>query len=353
MTPVWSIADAADARRLGLNHRGPCALASGNGLDVVRLTFACLSAGNDPLDACVAGVTLLEDDPADVSVGYGGLPNARGEVELDAAVMHGPSHRAGAVAGLREVRHAASVARDVLRHTDHALLVGDGALAFAIVRGYRRENLLTDHARAAFDTWQRERDALGREPTGLLSDEDRWMLPDTHGAGPPIPHTHGTVHCSALAPDGRQAACTTTSGLSWKMPGRAGDSPIVGAGLYVEQGIGSAGGTGRGEAALQSSAALQVVRLMAQGLPPTDACLALLTHVIDQTRDPRLLGARGLPAFNLTMYALRADGAFGSAALYEGYFFAAGTREGPRLLPSVGILPRPAREQPKPPDSLA
>ncbi len=341
MNARWSISGAASARELGLAHRGACAIASGNGLEVVRLAFARLSAGEHPLDACVAGVTLLEDDPDDVSVGYGGLPNARGEVELDAAVMDGPTHRAGGVAGLREVRHAASLARDVLRHTDHALLVGEGALAFALDRGYRRESLLSPTARTAYETWRRERDALGREPTGLLSDEDRWMLPDTHGAGPPIPHTHGTVHCGALALDERQAACTTTSGLSWKMPGRVGDSPIVGAGLYVEQGIGSAGGTGRGEAALQSGAAHQVVRLMAHGLPPTDACVALLTHVIDQTRDPRLLDARGLPAFNLTMYALRADGAFGSAAIYEGYFFAIGAESGPCLLPSVGILPRP------------
>lgn len=343
MSAHWSITGAAQARALGLASRGPCAIASGNGLEVVRLAFARLAAGADPLDACVAGVTLLEDDPSDVSVGYGGLPNARGEVELDAAVMDGPSHRGGGVAGLREVRHAASLARDVLRHTDHALLVGDGALAFDIERGYRRENLLTDTARAAYDAWQREREALGREPTGLLSDEDRWMLPDTHGAGPPIPHTHGTVHCGALARGGSQAACTTTSGLSWKMPGRVGDSPIIGAGLYVEQGIGSAGGTGRGEAALQTGAALQVVRLMGEGLPPTDACLGVLSRVIDQTRDPRLLDARGFPAFNLTMYALRADGAFGSAAIYEGYFFAVATGAGARLLPSVGILPRPGR----------
>lgn len=342
MAEIWN---ADEAARRGLAHRGPCVIASGNGLGVVARAWEVLAGGGHPLDASVEGVRLLEDDPNDVSVGYGGLPNAEGEVELDAAVMEGPTHSVGAVAGLKRVRHAASVARDVLRHTDHSLLVGEGALAFARSRGYVEEDLLTPQARQAWEDWKREvRD--GDTARGLLSDEDRWMLPDTHGAGPSVPFTTGTVHCSCRDREGRLAACTTTSGLSWKMPGRVGDSPIVGAGLYVDQAFGAAGGTGRGEAALDNCAAYAVVGHLERGLDPGEACLAVVKRIVDRTRREYLLDAKGRPTFNLTMYALRADGAFGSAAIYSGYRFAVATESGVRLCASQWLYERPGGPPP-------
>lgn len=338
---------------------GPVTIASGNGLATVARAYELMQGGADPLDAAVEGVRIVEDDPSDMTVGLGGLPNEDGVVELDASVMHGPTHRCGAVASLRNIKNPASVARDVARRTDHVLIVGEGALRFAKRMGYKEEDLLTEQARQAWLKWRSE---LSRDDDWLAQDE--WDLPggeapaskprsDAAGAADEprrptvgraealasrgIDFTTGTIHCSCLTAGRDLAGTTTTSGLSWKLPGRVGDSPIIGAGLYTDNEIGSAGATGRGEATLQVCAARTIVARLDAGDHPTDACLAVLKLIASRTKPKRLLDAKGRPAFNVVLYALRKDGAFGSASMYEGSTFAVCDAKGARLEPSAHL----------------
>lgn len=294
-------------------------IASGNGLPATALAFDMLGKGADPADAVVQGIALIENDPNDMSVGYGGLPNEDGVVELDASVMHGPTHKAGAVAALRNIKNPAAVALTVLRRTDHVLLVGEGALRFARAHGFQEENLLTEAARQA---WLRWKESLSTEDDWLNDEQRDPPKGSKPAASAPIPWTTGTVHCAAVDRDGDLAACTSTSGLSYKIPGRVGDSPIVGAGMYCDNAVGAAGATGRGEAVIANCGAFSIVREMEHGAAPVDACLAVLKRIVDRTREKRLLDARGRPAFNVCVYALRKDGAYGSAAIYKGSDFA-------------------------------
>ena len=281
----------------------PCLISSGNGVPAIARAMELMRGGTDPLEAAVDGVAIVEDDPRDMSVGYGGLPNEDGVVQLDASVMHGPTHTAGAVAALENIRNPARVALEVLRRTDHVLLVGAGALAFARAVGFKQQNLLTDRAREAWLRWKANRN--GR---------DDWLDTDQQV----IPHTDGTIHVSAVNTDGDLGACTTTSGLSYKLAGRVGDSPIVGAGMFVDNEVGSAGSTGRGEAVIQSAGSFAVVRAMAEGLGPTEACLSVVKWIADHTKRPDLLNERREPNFQVTMYALRKDGVWGAASLRKG-----------------------------------
>jgi len=322
----------AAAQLAGIRAGGaPVAIASGNGPSATDAAYKLLKQGADPLDAIVAGVKIVEDDPNDMSVGYGGLPNEEGVVELDSSVMHGPTHRAGAVGALRNIKNPAAVAREVLRRTDHCLIVGEGALKFAKRVGFKEENLLTDRAREA---WLRWRAQLNRDDDWLQKDEFDLPLADGQEVSfdeHDVPHTYGTIHCSALTVDGDLAGCTTTSGLSWKLPGRVGDSPIIGAGCYTDNAVGSAGATGRGEAVIQVCGANSVVMRMEAGDLPTDACLHVLKKIADRTRLKRLQTADGRPNFNVTLYALRKDGAFGSASIYKGGSYAVSDAEGTRV----------------------
>lgn len=317
----------------GAGHRGACLIASANGLVSVREAGRLMADGADPCDAVVAGIRIVEDDPNDMSVGYGGLPNEEGIVQLDASIMDGRVHRAGAVGALERIKNPAAVALEVLRRTDHVMLVGDGALRFARRLGFQEQDLLTDAAREAWLKWR-----------GSLNKDDKWLdedqqikaqsgrradatNPHTSGHGPvipdsSIPYTTGTVHVSCRTESGDLVACTSTSGLSWKLPGRLGDSPIVGAGMYCDNAIGSAGATGRGEAVIQVCGAFAIVEQMDRGLSPREACLAVLKRIADRTREKRLLDERGRPAFNVTMYAARKDGAYGSASMWKGASFA-------------------------------
>ena len=327
---------------------GPVMISSWNGVPAVTRAADLLAGGADSLDAVVAGIQLVEDDPEELSVGFGGLPNEDGIVELDAAVMDGRLHRAGAVAGVRGFRHAARLALEVLRRTDHSLLVGEGASKFARALGFPEECLLTPKARQAWLDWK-----------ASLSTRDGWLGPDELGGAAgsafgqslwagntdparnsplrpppppppppppgdsrtasPIPHTYGTIHLSCLDGKGDLVSVTSTSGLSYKIAGRVGDSPIVGAGLYTDNAVGSAGATGRGEATLQTCAAHTAVLRMEAGDDPTQACLHALRKIVASTRERRLITPDGRPHFNVTLYALRKDGATGSASMHEGY----------------------------------
>lgn len=311
-------AAAATATAASTTHAppGPVAISSGNGPPAVTKAVDLMKEGVDPVDAVVAGVGIVEADPEDVTVGYGGLPNEDGVVELDAACMHGPTHKAGAVAALRNIMHPAQVALLVLRRTDHVLLVGEGALQFALAHGFEEEDLLTDRAREAWLRWK-----ANLNPDDDLLDDDQRLSGPAGAAGGDVQRHWGTIHCSAVNPAGELACCTTTSGLSFKLPGRVGDSPLVGAGLYCDNEIGSAGATGRGESVIQSCGSFQVVQHMAAGLEPTDACLKALKFIADHTRRTMLLNDKGEPNFNVVFYALRKDGAYGSAAMHRGRTF--------------------------------
>jgi N4-(beta-N-acetylglucosaminyl)-L-asparaginase len=315
--------------------------------------------GLDPLDAALEVVALPEADPADHSVGLGGLPNEDGVVQLDAAVMHGPTHNSGAVAALENVLHPSAVARLVMERTDHCLLVDRGAYEFARAHGHEHVELLTPEARAIWLEWKES-----------LSPADDWLPPaDTatgrtgasafrtpraerahalarawRAAGLSVdlssgfPRLTGTVHCSALGRGGEIACTTTTSGLAFKIPGRVGDSPIVGAGLYCDQDVGSAGSTGRGEANILSLSSFLAVELMRQGAAPREAGLELCRRIVAQVQrqarwQPALLDAEGLPAFNVNFYLLARDGAYAGVCLRDegGRYAVAQGAAGPRL----------------------
>ena len=297
----------------------PVAISSANGLRAVELALRRLQEGADPLDAAVAGVNLVEDDPADMTVGYGGVPNEEGVVQLDACVMHGPSGRAGAVAALEGVKNPTKVAKLVMETTDHVLLVGPGARHFATVNGFGNENLLTEKARKVWLFWKQN-----------LSDNDKWLEPDPEHYDPDVkafieengwedfrkPKNGGTIHLSAVNARGDLAGCTSTSGLFFKMPGRVGDSPIIGAGCFTDNEVGSAGGTGRGEANILVSGGHLIVELMRQGKHPREACLMALERIARTTREKRLLFANGRPKFDISFYALDKAGRYGSAVMY-------------------------------------
>ena len=304
-----SRAAAIPARR---QPAGAVAIASGNGLRSVTTAVELMRGGSQPVDGVVAGVSIVEDDPDDTSVGYGGLPNERGVVQLDASVMDGPSHKAGAVAALENIRNAAQVALKVLRRTDHVMIVGAGALEFAKAHGFEEQDMLTERARQA---WLRWKENLSPRDDWLDGDQRIESDDEQSRGGDENAFTYGTIHCSGLAPNGDLGACTTTSGLSYKIPGRVGDSPIIGAGMFVLNEVGSAGATGRGESVIQSCGAFQAVQHMANGDEPTEACLKVLKWIADHTKRHDLLNEQGHPNFGVTMYALRQDGLYGSATM--------------------------------------
>lgn len=311
---------------------GPVVAGSANLLGApLDRAIAMLEQGADTLDAAVAAAGVLEDDPNEKGVGLGGLPNEEGVVELDASCMHGPTHEAGAIAGLRNIRNAAAVARDVLRRTDHVLLVGEGALRLARAMGYREEDLLTEASRLEWLKWK-----------SSLSREDDWVMPDEKPgmpSGPAAARPAGTVNVNVRNARGEVSGVTSTSGLAFKLPGRVGDSPIIGAGLYVHGKVGSAGATGRGEACIIAGGAHAIVGGLQRGLHPTDACLEAARRVVEMNRMPRLLRPDGRPSFNVTFYAVTVTGQHGAASLWPGTYAAHDDR-GSRLVDAAHVFDR-------------
>lgn len=300
----------------------PLVVASANGLRATAKTMEMIRAGKDTLDAVVAGVTIVEDDPKDMSVGYGGLPNEDGVVELDASVMHGPTRRAGAVASIQKIKNPASVARLVLERTNHVLLVGPGALKFALAHGFKEMDLLTDEARIVWLRWKER-----------MSDDDSWgpglaapdgtqsklydgtkvraellALADEFIAHPPA----GTINCMAINERGDISGTTTTSGLFHKIAGRVGDSPLIGCGLYVDNEVGAAGSTGLGEECIKINGAHTVVEMMRRGMSPTDAALEACKRVSANYNN----NIAKLKKFGIEFYALNKKGEHGAAGLW-------------------------------------
>jgi len=289
------------------------AVSSSNGLRAVNRAMELVLGGTDTLDAAVEGVKIQELDPNDNTVGYGGLPNEDGVVQLDASCMHGPTRRAGAVAALEGIKTPSEVARLVLKYTDHILLVGEGAKRFALSYGFKEEDLLTPESRQLWLTWRANR-----------GPDDDWL--DVPENEPLVARPTGTINLNVVNAKGEVSSITTTSGLAWKIPGRAGDSPIIGAGQYTDNDVGAAGSTGRGEANMMVCGGFLTVEGMRRGLKPTDACLETLKRVVRLT-PPRLL-KEGRPTFNLSFYAVNKQGEFGSGSLYPGRYAAHDGKDG-------------------------
>ncbi len=321
---VGAVADQFKAKK----PAGPVVICSRNGERAIVKALEIIQSGGDALEAVVAGVNLVEEDPNDTSVGYGGLPNALGVVQLDSAVMHGPTARAGSVACIEGIMYPSKVAKLVLERTDHVNLVAQGAQDFAVMHGFPVEDLLTDRAR---ERWVRWRENLSNQDDYLPAHEA-----DEKGIGSvyqPEARTWGTIHCSAIDLAGNISSVTTTSGLAFKIPGRVGDSPIIGAGLYCDNEVGAAGSTGRGEANLESLASFLIVERMREGDSPQDACLFACQRIADHTKLARLQDENGRPDFNVKFYALNAAGEVGGGEIWGGNgTFRAANSEGSYLV---------------------
>ena len=333
----------------------PIVISSANGKEAVARAMEKLRSGSDALDAVIAAVNIVEDDPNDITVGYGGLPNEDGDVELDAGVMHGPTHRGGAVASLRNIKNPSKVARLVMERTDHVLLVGDGALRFAKAHGFKEENLLTDRAREIWLDWKEHMSTKDDWlPSHSENDKDLGaVVPPSHPGNPDTDPEHfyppgfdlayrltGTIHCSAIDQKGNISCVTTTSGLAFKMAGRVGDSPILGAGLYVDNSVGAAGSTGRGEANLINCNSVMIVEYMRQGKSPEEACLAACRRIVDHNKMRRLQDDGGRPTFNVNFYALNKNGEVGGASIFSGSNYVVHDGTDARLVPMPYLYKR-------------
>ncbi|MDX6385450.1 MAG: N4-(beta-N-acetylglucosaminyl)-L-asparaginase [Blastocatellia bacterium] len=316
---------------------------NGGPVTCVQKAFTMITQGSDVLDALIAGVNIVELDPLDDSVGYGGLPNAEGVVQLDSSCMHGPKKQAGAVASIEGVRTPSLVAKAVMEMTDHHLIVGKGAQDFARNMGFKIEDdLNTPNSRSLWLEWKRridpshyldpkKRAAAGRRAAaemlaeGLLRRES----------------IYGTINCDGINSKGEICGVTTTSGLAWKIPGRVGDSPILGAGLYVDGSVGAAGSTGRGEANLYGLCSFLIVDEMRRGAHPRDAGMEALKRIKANTVEKRLLNSRGTPNFYVNFYILNARGEYAGVTMYQGSNskFAICNESGPQTLSCEGLLP--------------
>jgi N4-(beta-N-acetylglucosaminyl)-L-asparaginase len=336
-----TIKDHKAAESKTVAGKRPILISAGNGFEYMNEAFDFLAKGGDTLEAALRVVRGPEDDPNDDSVGLGGLPNEEGVVELDACCMHGPTRRAGAAGGVRNIRNVSRVAQAVMEHTGHVMLVGEGAERFAVARGFPRENLLTDRSRKVWLLWkethsdwwgpgladpdykkvmqrrmhtqdfkrrvQRMEEVaadLGIEPEFRMAAIRRVLFPPT-----------GTIHCSALNDKGEMSGCTTTSGLAWKVPGRVGDSPIIGAGCYTDQDVGSAGATGSGEENIKVAGAHTIVENMRKGMSPFDAGMDALKRIVRNYNGDM----ERLRYMDMTYYILRKDGVYAGVSLWTGY----------------------------------
>src|SRR5271155_1485217 len=299
----------------------PVIISSANGLHALGHGMDILQKGGDTLDAAITAVTVVEDDPNDTSVGFGGLPNEEGETELDASVMHGLTRRAGSVASVRRIKNVSLLAKTVMEKTNHVMIVGEGARRFAVDEGFVDASLTTDKSRLAWLAWKASTSRNWRPGTdspewnekmaGLFDTPEKqaWRAEiEQLVAHPPT----GTINCLAVNEKGEISGTTTTSGLAWKIAGRVGDSPIIGAGLYVDGEVGGAGSTGKGEENIKICGGHTIVEMMRKGMSPTDACLEALHRI---ARNYKAFPER-LKQFHIQFYALNKDGEYGAASLW-------------------------------------
>jgi N4-(beta-N-acetylglucosaminyl)-L-asparaginase len=335
---------ASGSGKFGSGKR-PIIVCANNGFNYLDDAFAFLKGGGDTLDAALRVVKGPEDDPNDDSVGLGGLPNEEGVVELDACCIHGPTRRAGSVGGVRNIKNVSLVSKAVMEHTGHVMLVGEGAERFAVAMGFPRENLLTENSRKIWLLWKETNSSddwwgpgladpnwkpapsaettpraelreqriqrLEEQAARLGIESEVRMAAIRRVLRPPT----GTIHCSALNDKGEISGCTTTSGLAFKLPGRCGDSPIIGAGCYTDQDVGSAGATGSGEENIKVAGAHTIVENMRHGMSPLDAGMDALKRIVRNYNNDMTK----LKFIDMTYYVLRKDGAYAGVSLWEGY----------------------------------
>jgi len=339
MNPENAEADSQSGPAARNERKHPIVICSLNGFNYIDAGFQKLSAGADTLDAAIEVAQGPENDPKDDSVGLGGLPNEDGVVELDASCMHGPTRRAGAVAGVHDIKNVARLAKTVMERTGHVMLVGDGATRFGLEHGFPKENLLTEESRKKWMLWKETMSDRDFRGPGLSSPE--FIVPQEGGKssvderrehmeriaaelGIPaeerltaihdvlFPHS-GTINCSALNEKGEMSTVTTTSGLAWKIPGRAGDSPIIGAGCFCDQDVGAAGATGNGEENIRICGAQTIVENMRKGMEPAEAGLDALKRIARNYNGDM----KKLRYIEMTYYVLRKDGAYSSVTLWS------------------------------------
>jgi N4-(beta-N-acetylglucosaminyl)-L-asparaginase len=328
----------------------PVVIASGNGhrfknggtKTCVELAFEKMMRGDDVLDSLIAGVNIVELDPLDDSVGYGGLPDSDGNVQLDSCCMHGPKKKAGGVGASESVKTPSLVAKAVMERTDHHLIVGKDVTTFARNLGFEIfADLNTPNSRAKWLHWKQQSD-----PLHYIKDPDeraaaiKKVTTDMVAAGMMnVNHLYGTINCNGVNRNGDVCGVTTTSGLAWKIPGRLGDSPILGAGLYVDNEVGAAGSTGRGEANLYNLCSYLIVEEMRRGAHPKDAGMTALKRIKANTIDKRLLNDRGLPNFGINFYILSKAGEYAGVGMYGPGTYAVCDEKGARLEPVDALLP--------------
>ncbi|MYB69390.1 MAG: N(4)-(beta-N-acetylglucosaminyl)-L-asparaginase [Gemmatimonadetes bacterium] len=267
--------------------------------------------GGSVLDAVERGIHVAEADASNASVGLGGIPNAQGVVQLDACIMDGEGQRAGSVAAIEGILHPISVARRVMDETKHVMLVGEGAREFALEQGFASVDLLTEERRKAWEEW-REKQGLRRAQSSRAADN------------------HDTIALLGLDGEGRIAGGCSTSGWGYKLPGRVGDSPIIGSGLYVDGGVGAAGATGLGENVMRYCATFLVVEYIRQGLHPEEACVETIRRII-------ALDPRPVEELHLNFVALDKQGRFGAAGTNEGFQYAVTYPGYSEVLTGVGV----------------
>jgi N4-(beta-N-acetylglucosaminyl)-L-asparaginase len=319
----------------------PVIVGAANGFNYLDTAYGLLLGGGDTLDVALKVVQGAENDPNDESVGLGGHPNEEGVVELDACCMHGPTRTAGAVGAVRNIKNVSLLANAVRLHTGHVMLVGEGAERFAVAQGFPRENLLTDRSRKEWLLWKETHsDWWG---PGLSSSDwrarfrapfhaDGWQMQLERmnamaaeiGIPPELrmeairnvafPAT-GTIHCSVLNAKGEISGCTTTSGLAWKIPGRVGDSPIIGAGCYTDQDVGSAGATGSGEENIKIAGAHTILENLRHGMSPLEAGMDALKRIVRNYGGDK----ERLQYVDVVYYVLRKDGAYAGVSLWDSY----------------------------------
>ncbi len=320
----------------------PIIICAANGYNYLDRGHAVLTGGGDTLDAVMQVITGPEDDPNDDSVGLGGLPNEDCVVELDACCMHGPTRMAGSVAAVREIKNVSLLSKAVMENTGHVMLVGEGAQRFGFDMGFPRENLLTDRSRKIWLMWKETMSNKDWWGPGIAS--PKYKLPDENqnhselyeeqqhklealaaklGIEPEFrvaaaqrvlhPPT-GTINCSALNTNGEISGATTTSGLAWKLAGRAGDSPIIGAGCYVDQDVGAAGATGNGEENIKVCGAHTIVENMRRGMSPQEAGMDALKRIVRNFNGDMAK----MQYVDMSYYILRKDGAYAGVCMWSG-----------------------------------
>ena len=271
--------------------RKPLVVSTWNNVQANEAAWQVFSKQGSALDAVEAGVKIPEADPNDQSVGYGGRPDCDGNVTLDACIMDHQGN-AGGVCYLQHIKHPISVARKVMETTPHVLLAGDGALQFALEQGFVKENLLTEKSKREWEEWSK---TAQYQPVVNIE-------------------MHDTIGMVALDEQSNLAGACTTSGMAYKIKGRVGDSPIIGAGLFVDNEVGAATSTGQGELVLKTLGSFLVVELMRQGYSPVDACQEAVMRVIKKIRD--------LTNMQVGYLALNKNGEVGGYSIQPGFLYA-------------------------------